>query len=105
MPFSARGSGGASLRAVTKNESIMSKYRAPQRQGMALVWVALTSIVFIVFLALAADTARVYLAAHQLQNAADAAALAGVYRVRHDPVGGEYPAHRAAHDTALINRV
>jgi Flp pilus assembly protein TadG len=53
---------------------------------MVIVWVALAGICFVVFLALAADTARVYLAAHQLQNGADAAALAGVYRVRNDPV-------------------
>jgi Flp pilus assembly protein TadG len=70
---------------------------------MALVWVALAGICFVVFLALAADTARVYLAAHQLQNAADASALAGVYRVRHDAFGGEPPAHRAAVTTALSN--
>jgi hypothetical protein len=72
---------------------------------LALVWVAITGIVFVVFLALAADTARVYLAAHQLQNAADAAALAGVYRVRNDPLaGGEPAAHHAAVFTASNNR-
>src|SRR5438105_4135941 len=73
--------------------------RPPQRQGMALVWVALVGIVFVVFFALAADTARVYAARHQLQNAADAAALAGVYRVRHDPGPGQTPPD--AHDTAV----
>src|SRR4051794_37925247 len=61
------------------------RQRSPKRRGMALVWVALTGIVFIVFLALAADSARVYVARHQLQNGADAAALAGVYKVRNDP--------------------
>jgi Flp pilus assembly protein TadG len=73
---------------------------------MALVWVSLVGIVFIAFLGLAADTARVYLARHQLQNAADAAALAGAYRVRHDALtGGEPAAHRAAVTTASNNRV
>lgn len=72
---------------------------------MALIWVALTGMIFIVLLALAADTARVYLAAHQLQNAADAAALAGVYRVRNDPrSNGEPEAHYAAVRTANNNR-
>jgi Flp pilus assembly protein TadG len=73
---------------------------------MALIWVALVGMVFVVFLALAADTARVYLARHQLQNAADAAALAGVYRVRNDPLGnGEPAAHDAARRTASNNNV
>jgi Flp pilus assembly protein TadG len=73
---------------------------------MVLIWVALVGMVFIVFLALAADAARVYLARHQLQNGADAAALAGVYRVRNDPLGsGEPAAHAAAMLTASNNRV
>jgi Flp pilus assembly protein TadG len=82
-----------------------SRQRLPKRQGMVLIWVAIVGMVFIVFLALAADTARVYLARHQLQNGADAAALAGVYRVRNDPwPNGEPAAHRAAMDTAKDNR-
>src|SRR6478609_255814 len=89
--FRPRAGRGNSARS-RKNESIMRIIRDPQRQGMALVWVALVGIVFVVFLALAADTARVYLARHQLQNGADAAALAGVYRVRNDAP--------LAHDTA-----
>jgi Flp pilus assembly protein TadG len=83
-----------------------SRQRPPKRQGMALIWVALAGMVFVVFLGLAADTARVYMARHQLQNAADAAALAGVYRVRNDPLGnGEPAAHDAAMRTASNNNV
>jgi Flp pilus assembly protein TadG len=83
-----------------------SRQRPPQRRGLALVWVAIAGMVFIVFLALAADAARVFLARHQLQNGADAAALAGVYRVRNDPrPDGEPAAHYAARINASNNRV
>jgi Flp pilus assembly protein TadG len=52
------------------------------RRGIATVWVIVTAFALIGFTGLAADTGYVYLTAHHLQNAADAAALAGAYRVR-----------------------
>ena len=52
------------------------------RPGIALIWTAITLIVMILFVGLALDVAKVKLAAHQLQNAADAAALAGAQIVK-----------------------
>ncbi len=54
------------------------------RPGIALIWTAIILIVLILFVGLALDVAKVSLAAHQLQNAADAAALAGARIVRID---------------------
>lgn len=56
----------------------------PRRRdrGIALIWVAITFVVLLGLVGLALDTARVLLTAHELQNAADAAALAGVRLVR-----------------------
>ena len=71
-----------------------------KEKGMVLVWVALTGMVLILVVALAGDTAHVYLAGHQLQNAADAAALAGVWEVRDTD---KAIAHDAARDVALEN--
>lgn len=57
------------------------KYR---RRGIALIWVAILSVVLFGFMALAIDTMWAMLVNHQLQNAADAAALAGARVVRQD---------------------
>jgi hypothetical protein len=57
------------------------------RYGIALIWTALVLLVLILLIGLSLDTAKVYLASHQLQNAADAAALAGARIVRIDPNG------------------
>jgi hypothetical protein len=64
------------MRTNTKNHN--------RHSGIALIWTAITLIVMILFVGLALDVAKVYLAAHQLQNAADAAALAGARIVRID---------------------
>ena len=53
------------------------------RPGIALIWTAITLLMLILFVGLALDWAKGYLAAHQLQNAADAAALAGAQLVKH----------------------
>lgn len=53
-----------------------------KRRGMTFVWFALVGIVLIAVVGLGSDTALVYLCGHQLQNAADAAALAGALKVR-----------------------
>ena len=47
------------------------------RRGVALVWVAILAMVLIGMLGMAIDAGVVALARQQLQNAADAAALAG----------------------------
>ncbi len=51
--------------------------RHQKRRGVAILWVALLLIVFIGFVGFVIDAGRLYLAGHQLHNAADAAALAG----------------------------
>jgi Flp pilus assembly protein TadG len=58
--------------------------RIPARRGVALVYVALIALALVAVLGLAIDTGYVFLTAHQLQNAADAAALAGADEVPFD---------------------
>ncbi len=55
----------------------------PQRRGIVTVWMAVVGLAILLLLAIASDTAYVYLAGHQLQNAADAAALAGVRELKY----------------------
>ena len=71
-----------------KNMSTHRSYK-----GIALIWVALLGIVFVGFVGLAIDTSYCLWAAHRLQIAADAAALAGAQRVVVDV--------DAAHDAAI----
>ncbi len=52
-----------------------------RRRGIATIWFAIFAIVLIGFMGLATDTAYVHLTAQQLQNAADAAALAASQRL------------------------
>ena len=54
------------------------------KKGIALVWSAIMLIMLLLFMGISIDGARVYLTANQLQNAADAAALAGARMVRVD---------------------
>jgi Flp pilus assembly protein TadG len=53
----------------------------PHRRGATLVWVAVMMFVLIGFVALAMDWGYAYYTTQKLQNAADAAALAGAQRV------------------------
>jgi hypothetical protein len=55
-----------------------------RQRGIALIWVVITFTVLLGLTGLALDTARVLLAGHELQNAADASALAGAQYVRAD---------------------
>jgi len=55
-----------------------------RRQGIALIWVAIFLLVLILLAGLSLDTAKVVFVAHQLHNAADAAALAGAQIVKVD---------------------
>ena len=63
----------------------------PGRRGIANIWVALLALVLIGMTGLACDVAYVLLVVNQLQNAADAAALAGAQQVRRD-VGAAWQA-------------
>ena len=73
--------------------------RVPPRRGIALIWTAIFGMVFVGLVALAGDTAYVYLVGQQLQSAADAAALAGALVVR----SGDAAARTAATNTAAAN--
>lgn len=53
-----------------------------KHRGMAYIWVAVILLVLILFVGLALDLAKVFFAIHQLQNASDAAALAGARVVK-----------------------
>lgn len=53
-----------------------------RRRGVVLIWVALVSFVMILLVGLSIDTAKVALNIHQMQNASDAASLAGAPIVR-----------------------
>jgi Flp pilus assembly protein TadG len=55
------------------------------RRGVTLIWVVIMLMLFIGFVGLATDTLWATLVNHQLQNAADAAALAGARLVRTNP--------------------
>lgn len=63
-------------------EQIVSKQTYPKRSGVAYIWAAIFLIIFILLAGLGFDAARAFVAAHQLQNAADAAVLAGARIVR-----------------------
>jgi hypothetical protein len=66
--------------ALTKTQKISRQ----KNKGIAILWLAVTLIILVLFMGLSIDGARFYVAAHQLQNAADAAALAGARIVRVD---------------------
>lgn len=55
-----------------------------RHRGIALIWVAIFLLLIILLVGLALDSAKLFLVAHQLQNAADAAALAGAQFVKFD---------------------
>src|SRR5688572_19001731 len=63
--------------------SVMPRARA--RRGFVHMWAALMFMLFLAITGLALDTGYAYLIGHQLQNAADASALAGCLRVRYAP--------------------
>jgi Flp pilus assembly protein TadG len=71
-----------------------------KNKGVVLIWVALFLILMMLFVGLALDTAKIYLVSHQLQNAADASALAGARLVRFD----QALARQAAIDIAMANK-
>ena len=69
--------------AGPQNSGLLRR-RHHRYRGVALIWVAIVLLVLILFVGLTIDTAKVSLVLHQLQNAADAAALAGAQLVKTD---------------------
>jgi len=74
---------------------------ANRRPAVVAIWIALAGVLLIATLGLMMDTAYGLLAGHQLQNAADAAALAGALEVKADIV----QARLAAQTLGLANKV
>jgi len=78
-----------------------------QERGAVLVLVGLLLFVFVGVTALALDLGHLYIVKNELQNAADAGALAGAQNLfNHDPVAGlqiRAEANQIAYDTALSN--
>ena len=64
---------------MTQTQLLRRRYG---RRGLLLVWIAILGLVIIGLAGLALDTGYVFVTGHQLQNAADAAALAGAARVK-----------------------
>lgn len=71
------------------------------RRGQALILVAIAILVLTAILALALDGGRIYLDRRQLQDAADAGALAGSEQLQVLP----YPSYAGAHTQALTTVV
>jgi hypothetical protein len=67
--------------AIRCNKITFSKYR--KFRGISLIWTAIFLLFIILIVGLALDWGKVVLVSNQLQNAADAAALAGAQLVKH----------------------
>lgn len=67
------------------------RVRFRDNKGFALVYVALLIFVLFGFLGLAVDVGHLYVVRGQLQNAADAAALAGAWSLYRDPLNPGAP--------------
>lgn len=81
-------------RDTTAASDLSSKSRFPKHlqaaasrrnRGVAMLWVVIFLFLIILIVGLGLDGAKAFLVAHQLQNAADAAALAGACVVKLDP--------------------
>lgn len=75
-----------------------------KNKGQVLVLVALSLVVFIGFAALAIDIAYFYHTKHQLQGAADAAALAGAAKLKSTVSFSQYTARQEAWKFACKNK-
>lgn len=79
----AAGAAGAGRRTLEKGRA---NGRCAARPGIALAWTAIVLLVMVLMVGLSIDWGKATWNAHQLQNAADAAALAGAQWVKIDRV-------------------
>ena len=85
------------------------KHRNHYRRCVVIIWVAIFTGLLIAFLGLAMDHSHVGLVARQLQNGADAAALAGAQLVKTDVAQARIVAQEigatnlAYHDPILLD--
>lgn len=86
---------------------MFAKNKKNKNKGFVLVWAAISLLVFLGFAALAIDIAYFYHTKHQLQGAADAAALAGAALLKCENFNGsnveQTEARNAAHEYAFKN--
>lgn len=68
------------MRSFTRHSIVRNKDR-----GAVLAWVAILLFCFIAFTGFAIDYGYIYFTGQRLQNAADAAALAGAHQIHEDP--------------------
>ncbi len=69
-----------------------------RRAGMAMIWVAIFLVLMVLLIGLSLDSAKAFLVSHQIQNAADAAALAGACWIKLDPSYARAVAVATAHE-------
>jgi hypothetical protein len=69
---------------IAPDKPKISRLKYPEHRGVAYIWVVAVFLVLILLVGLALDMAKVFYVAHQLQNAADAAALAGARVIKED---------------------
>jgi Flp pilus assembly protein TadG len=93
---------GFDTRAEKDKEHIAFGQTHIRHCGMAYIWTVFLLLIFILLAGMGFDAARVYVAAHQLQNAADAAALAGARVVK---TSSQDDARQQAMDIASLNSV
>ncbi len=74
-----------------------------RHRGIAVIWVAIVILMLVLFVGLTLDAAKLFLVAHQLQNASDAAALAGARIVRIHQPGTETDAREKAQYIGGLN--
>lgn len=83
----------------------MRNAKNSRQRGIGLLWLILFLTALIALGGLAVDASRCYLASHQLQNAADSAALAGARYVAWDPdAGAKLTARQVAETFAGANQ-
>ena len=86
-----------------KTHKIYKKYN--NERGVSAVLIAILMFVFLAFAALALDLSHIFVAKNELQNAADAGALAGARFLYNNNGTAVNPgANQIGHDAALANK-
>jgi Flp pilus assembly protein TadG len=100
-PFRIKGGNMRTLITYKKknNHNPIFTHLSRKRRGTILILVAILMLILILFIGLSLDAARIVLVGIQLQNTADAAALAGARIVRVDPEA----ARLKTYDFAYLN--
>lgn len=89
---------GAGRPGVRQARRIVHRsFRDSRRRGAVLIWVAIIGMALIGMIGLAMDAGVVMLAGNQLQTAADAAALAGAWRVKESAGAARLEAFKIAY--------